>query len=231
MQLFYQPGIPEGVNYLDPEESKHCIKVLRKKLNDPIDLIDGQGWFYKALISQTNPKKTEFTIVERTKEKPKKYAIHLAVAPTKRLERIEWLVEKATELGVDRISFIYCQHSERSRIRLDRLERKAISAIKQSIKASLPRIDDVVLFGDFFSLVNPDATKLLAHLSDGAISLPEVLKNNSSYCILIGPEGDFTEKEIINATDQGFQIVRLGDSRLRTETAALAAVIGLQMMN
>ena len=140
MQLFYQPGLPDGINHLDPEESKHCIKVLRKKLNDPIDIVDGEGTFYKALITETNPRQTSFSIIEKKKEEATNYSIHLAVAPTKRLERIEWLVEKATELGVDQISFIECRNSERSSIRLERLRRKAVSAMKQSLKATLPKI-------------------------------------------------------------------------------------------
>lgn len=240
MQLFYQPGVPQGVNHLDPEESKHCIKVLRKKLNDPIDIVDGKGTFYKALITEINPRKTPFSIVEQRAEDLKNYSIHLAVAPTKRLERIEWLVEKATELGVDRISFIQCRNSERHRLRLDRLQRKAISAMKQSIKATLPRMDELVSFGDFFDLIDPgrrhklwpaetEVTKLLAHLSESAMPLLKAATPGASYCVLVGPEGDFSKEEIAMAADHGFQTVHLGNSRLRTETAALAAVVGLAL--
>ncbi len=231
MQLFYQPGVPQGVNHLDPEESKHCIKVLRKKLNDPINIIDGQGTFYKALITESNPRKTLFDIVEQRAEAPKNYSIHLVLAPTKRLERIEWLVEKATELGVDRISFIQCRNSERDRLRMDRLKRKAISAMKQSIKATLPRIDDLVDFEEFLSLLDTEVSKLLAHLSESAKPLLKVATPGASYCVLIGPEGDFSKKELDMATDHGFKMVHLGKSRLRTETAALAAVVGLVMVN
>lgn len=229
MQLFYQPGVPQGVNHLDPEESKHCIKVLRKKLNDPIDIVDGKGTFYKALITEINPRKTPFSIVEQRAEDLKNYSIHLAVAPTKRLERIEWMVEKATELGVDRISFIQCRNSERHRLRLDRLQRKAVSAMKQSIKATLPQIDELVAFEDFFDLVDPEANKLLAHLSESAMPLLKAATPGASYCVLVGPEGDFSKEEIAMAADHGFQTVHLGNSRLRTETAALAAVVGLAL--
>ena len=229
MQLFYQPGVPQGVNHLDSEESKHCIKVLRKKLNDPIDIVDGKGTFYKALITETNPRKTPFSIVGQRAEDLKNYSIHLAVAPTKRLERIEWLVEKATELGVDRISFIQCRNSERHRLRLERLQRKAISAMKQSIKATLPRMDELVSFVDFFDSIDPEANKLLAHLSETARPLLTVAMPGASYCVLVGPEGDFSKEEIAMAADHGFQTMHLGNSRLRTETAALAAVVGLAL--
>lgn len=229
MQLFYQPGVPQGVNHRDPEESKHCIKVLRKKLNDPIDIVDGKGTFYKALITETNPRKTPFSIVGQRAEDLKNYSIHLAVAPTKRLERIEWLVEKATELGVDRISFIQCRNSERHRLRLERLQRKAISAMKQSIKATLPRMDELVSFVDFFDSIDPEANKLLAHLSETARPLLTVAMPGASYCVLVGPEGDFSKEEIAMAADHGFQTMHLGNSRLRTETAALAAVVGLAL--
>ncbi len=229
MQLFYQPGVPQGINHLDLEESKHCIKVLRKKLNDPIDIVDGKGRFYKALITETNPRKTQFSVIEQRAEDLKNYSIHLAVAPTKRLERIEWLVEKATELGVDRISFIQCQNSERHRLRLDRLQRKAISAMKQSIKATLPRMDELVSFRDFFDLIDPEVTKFLAHLSESAMPLLKATTPGASYCVLVGPEGDFSKDELVMAADQGFQTVHLGNSRLRTETAALAAVVGLAL--
>lgn len=231
MQLFYQPGLPDGINHLDPEESKHCIKVLRKKLSDPIDIVDGKGTFYKALITETNPRQTSFNIIEKKMEAVNNYSIHLAVAPTKRLERIEWLVEKATELGVDRISFIACQNSERSSIRLERLQRKAVSAMKQSLKATLPKIDDVIAFKDFLPLVDPEVTKFLAHLNENAALLQKAASPQTSCCVLIGPEGDFSEAEISAATDRGFQMVTLGNSRLRTETAALTAVICLQIVN
>jgi len=140
-------------------------------------------------------------------------------------------VEKATELGVDRISFIQCRNSERDRLRMERLQRKAISAMKQSIKATLPRMDALVSFNKFFDLVDPEVTKMLAHLSERAKPLLKVATPGASYCVLVGPEGDFSQEELATAADQGFQTVHLGNSRLRTETAALAAVVGLVMVN
>lgn len=231
MQLFYQPGIPQGVHNLDPEESRHCIKVLRKKVNDYIDLVDGQGTFYRGLITETNPRKTTFDIIDHRKEPEVVCSFHLAVAPTKRSERMEWLVEKATELGVERISFIKCKNSERVKLRLDRLTRKAISAMKQSLKASLPVIDELVDFNNFLTLVPPETNKLIAHLSQDAIPLSKVAKLGTAYCILIGPEGDFSAKEVDRANEAGFQTVTLGHSRLRTETAALAAIVAVHSAN
>lgn len=231
MQLFYQPGIPQGIHHLDPEESRHCVKVLRKKPGDTIDIVDGKGTYYKALITETNPQQTRFQVIEQHKETPRDYSIHLAVAPTKRLERLEWLVEKATELGVDRINFVDCQNSQRHQIRLGRLQRKAVSAMKQSLKATLPVIEDVVKFQDFLSLAAPEVNKFLAHLDESAIPLAKVASTRMSSCVLIGPEGDFSEMEIEMAVDAGFQPVTLGKSRLRTETAALAAIIGLHLLH
>lgn len=231
MQLFYQPGISEGIHFLDPEESRHCIRVLRKQLHDTIDIVDGRGNFYKGQVTETNPKRTGFQIIEQHKETPRDYYIHLAVAPTKRQERMEWLVEKATELGVDHISFIECEHSERTRLRLDRLQRKAIGAMKQSLKATLPVIEDVMKFEEFLSLLGTETNRLLAHLSPTAIPLSKAAKPEASYYVLIGPEGDFSEMELEMAGNAGFQQVTLGESRLRTETAALAALIELRLIN
>ena len=230
MQLFYQPGIPEGIHYLDSEESRHCIKVLRKKINDTIQLVDGKGKFYKALITETDPRQTGFQIIDQTPEPSGSQPLHLAVAPTKRQERMEWMVEKLVELGVGRISFVECDNSERHRLRIDRLQRKAISAMKQSLRATLPEIDDLVPLRDFFSLVNPDSTKLIAHLSENAIPLTNAVKLKTAHCLLIGPEGDFSPAELQRASEAGFEMVSLGNNRLRTETAALVAVAGLNLL-
>jgi 16S rRNA (uracil1498-N3)-methyltransferase len=231
VQLFYQPGIPEGIRHLDPDESRHCVKVLRKKVNDTIEIVDGKGTFYKGLITETNPKETSFEIIDQQQVPEKDYSVHLAVAPTKRLERMEWLVEKATELGVDQISFVECEHSERSRLRPDRLQRKAIGAMKQSLRATLPIIDDVVILSDFLSLVDPETNKFLAHLSEDAKPFSKAVEPGTACCVLIGPEGDFSEDELKQAIKAGFQMATLGSSRLRTETAALTALIGLRIIN
>lgn len=231
MQLFYQPGIPEGIRFLDPEESRHCVKVLRKKTNQSIDIVDGRGIYYRALITESNPKQTVFDIIDQRIETVPAVQIHLAVAPTKRLERIEWLVEKVTELGVQRISLVQCDNSERVKLRLDRLTRKAVSAMKQSLKASLPVVEGIIPLTDFIKSADPMGNKLLAHLDEKAIPLTKAVTQDTKNCILIGPEGDFSKNEIERAKNAGFSMVSMGASRLRTETAALAAVIAVHSVS
>ena len=200
-------------------------------MNDTIEVVDGDGTFYRVIITATDPRKTSFQIIDQQQEAAKNYHIHLAVSPTKRPERIEWLVEKVVELGVGRVSFVDCDHSERHKLRIDRLQRKAISAMKQSLKATLPIIDDVIPLTEFFPLVDPEATRLLAHLNKDSKPLSQAIEPRAAYCILIGPEGDFSPEELEKASQAGFQQVTLGNSRLRTETAALTAVVGLHLFN
>lgn len=229
MQLFYQPGIPEGVDHLEREESRHCVKVLRKHQYETIDLVDGQGWFYKAQLLNTDPQKTRFEILSKHQEEPLNFEINLAVAPTKRMERMEWLVEKATEIGVNRITFLHCDNSERKDIRLDRLQRKAISAMKQSLKSRLPHIEGMTNFKTFINAEDQGACKYVAHLTDEADHLGKVAPAASSYLVLIGPEGDFSDNELALAKNNHFTEIHLGPARLRTETAALAALISLHI--
>ena len=145
-KFFYQPTISTGENHLEGEESRHCVKVLRKKAGDLIYIIDGKGSFYTARVIKADPRQCIFEVVEKTKEAKKDHHIHIAIAPTKNLDRMEWFVEKAVELGVDEISFVICDNSERRELKLDRLERKAISALKQSLKATLPQLHPAILF-------------------------------------------------------------------------------------
>jgi len=229
VQLFYQPGIPDGVDHLEREESRHCVKVLRKHQYETIDLVDGQGWFYKAQLLNTDPQQTRFEILDKHQEEPLNFEINLAVAPTKRMERMEWLVEKATEIGVNRITFLHCDNSERKEIRLDRLQRKAISAMKQSLKAKLPEIEGMTNFKTFIGADHHGAHKYVAHLSPQADHLGKMAPTASSYCVLIGPEGDFSDNELELAKQNHFIGISLGHARLRTETAALAALISLHI--
>ena len=224
MQLFYQPELINGVNTLDSEESRHAIKVLRKKEGDAIDLVDGHGKFYTAEIRKADFRKCEFEIVS-TKEEPKRNGFrHLAIAPTKNLDRTEWLVEKAVEMGVDRISFVLCQNSERTVLKTERLVKKAVSAMKQSLKATLPQIDEMMKLKQFISSCET-AEKFIAYVDfDNPVHLKDCLKTEQHSIILIGPEGDFDPSELDLALENGFQKVSLGESRLRTETAGLAAV-------
>ncbi len=224
MQLFYQPELIKGVKALDPEESRHAIKVLRKSVGDRIDLIDGHGTFYTAEITEADFRKCQFEIID-TRQEPKRNGLrHLAIAPTKNLDRTEWLIEKAVEIGVDRISFVLCKNSERKVLKTDRLIKKAVSAMKQSLKASLPHIDEMVKLNDFVKNC-PTSSKYMAYVDfDNPQQLKDCLKTGQDSVVLIGPEGDFDTSELELALQSGFVKVGLGESRLRTETAGIAAV-------
>lgn len=224
MQLFYQPELIHGVNFLDAEESRHAIKVLRKQEGDRIDLVDGFGKFYEVEITKADFRKCEFQILS-FKEEPKQEGFrHLAIAPTKNIDRTEWLIEKAVEIGVDRISFVLCKNSERTVLKIDRLVKKAVSAMKQSIKATLPQIDEMVKLKLFISACETPS-KFIAYVDfDNPTHLKDCIKTGQQSIVLIGPEGDFDPSELDLALTSGFQKVSLGESRLRTETAGLAAV-------
>lgn len=222
MQLFYQPEIVNGIHHLDVDESRHAIKVLRLKVGQEINLIDGLGTFYKANITSENHRKCAYEITEKKIEVKSTGFRHIAIAPTKNLDRTEWFIEKAVEIGVDRISFIRTKNSERKVLKTERLVKKAISAMKQSIKASLPVIDEMVSLKEFLSSTE-NQNKFIAYVD---FANPTELKSVAAKesLVLIGPEGDFATDEVELAIDQGFQKVSLGQSRLRTETAGIAAV-------
>lgn len=219
MQLYYQPLIGSGSHYLDEEESRHATRVLRSQIGDTISVTDGLGNLYQAKISDIKKNACHFDILNVSHQPKKKYSIHLCVAPTKNLDRMEWMVEKATELGVDEISFVVCQNSERTHIKFDRLQKKAISALKQSKQAWLPTVNTITPFEQALDF---DGLKFIAHWNGIRTSLPEI-PLHQSYKILIGPEGDFSQNEIIKAIAHHFQMIGLGETILRTETAALVA--------
>ena len=232
MNLFYQPRIPEGILFLDVEESRHCVKVLRKKAGEEIALTDGRGSFYDAVITKADPGQCFFEIRSKDAAPKKSYFIHVAISPTKNAERIEWFVEKATELGVDKISLIDCKNTERSFIKTDRMVKVAISAMKQSVKATLPAIADRLL--QFTEVVEncQESEKCIAFVdASNPLHLKDAVDTNTSYCVLIGPEGDFSPEELKTATEHGFLKVSLGHSRLRTETAGMAACHVLNLIH
>ncbi len=232
MQIFYQPLLPQHHFFLDAEESRHCVKVLRKKEGDRIMVVDGLGTFYHVRIQQADPRQCTFTVVESTKVNNKHFSIHIAIAPTKNADRLEWFVEKAVELGIDDISLIISENTERKKLKTDRLERKAVSAMKQSIKATLPRIHTPVPFQSFVQQHSADLQKYLAYVSDTPIPhLMQAASPSGAYLVLIGPEGDFTPEEVQQVQEIGFQTVSLGPYRLRTETAGLAACHILNLLN
>lgn len=222
MQLFFQPDLSENHCWLTEDESKHCIKVLRKREGDFIVVTDGNGFFFDCIITKANTQKCEFEIQEKREEPKKLFRIHLAIAPTKNPDRLEWFIEKATELGVDEITLINCDHSERSFIKPERLLKVAISAMKQSQKATLPIINSLK---DFSTVLEDKAEqKLIAYVDHSNPNhLLHAASKAKSYIICIGPEGDFSKGELESAMNKGFIKVSLGDSRLRTETAGIAA--------
>ena len=232
MHIFYTPDI-SGDNYtLNETESKHCIRVLRLEKGDGIILVNGRGGYFTSEIADPNPKRCLVNVVRSELNFGlRNYHVHIAIAPTKNMERIEWFLEKATEIGINRVSPLLCRYSERKEIKTDRLEKVMVSAMKQSLKAYLPQLDQFTRFSDFIS--QPfDGQKFIAHCDDRH---RELLQNlvipNQNYLILIGPEGDFSSEEIDMAIKAGFQPVSLGRSRLRTETAGVVACHTFNLLN
>lgn len=232
MHLFYTPDIQQDYYTLNEEESKHCIKVLRLQNADEVFLIDGRGGFYTASILDAHPKKTLLKITQTTQEFGKRnHYLHIAIAPTKNIERTEWFLEKATEIGIDEVSLILTERSERKEVKPDRLKRVITSAVKQSVKAYHPVLNEPLSFKKFIAAPHQNF-KFIAHCMDGSkISLKQELSPQSNYLVMIGPEGDFTPSELIMAMEVGFKPITLGDSRLRTETAALEACFEVNFMN
>lgn len=231
MNLFYQPFVHDGILYLTPEESKHCVRVLRKKAGDTLTVTDGRGFFYDCAITDANPQQCKFIIKDTRSESERNHHVHLAISPTKNDDRIEWLVEKATEVGVDQISLIVCEHSERRHVKLDRLQKVAISAMKQSVKATLPVITGPEPISAFLKNTTFDE-KFIAYVDfENDLHLMGLATPGKRYGILVGPEGDFTKQELSAALESGYKKVSLGNSRLRTETAGLVACTILNLIN
>jgi 16S rRNA (uracil1498-N3)-methyltransferase len=229
--LFYQPGIQYGSHFLDPEESRHATKVLRKKGGDSIHITDGKGILYTCKITDAKPDKCAFLIESSEQEKAKDFQIHIAIAPTKNPDRTEWFVEKAIEIGIEEISFIECDHSERASVKLERIEKLAVSAMKQSLKLTLPKIHSIRPLQEFIKIEN-STEKFIAYVdSNNPDELFRIAKPGEHYTILIGPEGDFSPAELELAIQHGYKKVALGRSRLRTETAGIAACHTLNLIN
>lgn len=231
MNLFYQPRIPEGIHYLDEDESRHCIKVLRRKNGDTLHLTDGKGNFYNARITSEDMSKCSFEIISTIADTVRDFKVRIAISPTKNADRIEWFVEKAVELGVDSITLIDCKHTERTHIKKDRLVKVAISAMKQSVKATLPAIEGLTPFNSFITSVTSEG-KFIAYVdAANPVHLKDTAKPEQDSIVLIGPEGDFSADELQLALSHGFKKVSLGSSRLRTETAGMAACHILNLVN
>jgi len=232
MQLFYTPDITNDKNYtLCESESKHAIRVLRLKIGDSIHLVDGKGTFYKANVKSDNPKKCEVEIVNTTKEEYSKPNLHIAIAPTKNNDRTEWFIEKCTEVGITQITPILCKHSERKKIKQERFEKTAISAMKQSLKATLPLVNELT---NFKTIVDQgfDGKKYIAHCyNENQKHFKDLYKKGENSLILIGPEGDFSQEEVALAIEYGFEPITFGESRLRTETAGVIACTIFNLLN
>lgn len=229
--IFYAPDIQQD-NTLPQDESAHCVRVLRKKEGDEILVTDGKGHFFDAEIVNAHQKQCVVNITQTIVEpKPWSNYLHIAFAPTKNLDRIEWFAEKATEIGVDHLTPLLCRYSERKEVKLPRIEKILVSAMKQSQKAVLPQLDEMVSFSSFIK--KPfDGQKFIAHCYPQEKQLlKEIYKANGNVLILIGPEGDFSEQEVQDALKYGFQPISLGESRLRAETAALVACNTIQILN
>ncbi|QMW06500.1 16S rRNA (uracil(1498)-N(3))-methyltransferase [Spirosoma foliorum] len=234
MHLFYQPGLdgPNPPEYLSEDDSRHAIKTLRLGIGELIAVTDGQGNRYAAVITKADARRCAFRITETQTTAPRPFSIRICVAPTKNLDRIEWFVEKAVEIGIERISFFFGQHSERRVLKLERIEKIAVSAMKQSLQSFLPILDEAIPFGDLLKTISEEQ-RFIAHLpaNEPPVHLAKAATVNGKYTVLIGPEGDFSEKEIQQAIEANFKMVTLGPNRLRTETAALTACQLLNFIN
>lgn len=240
MQLFYCKDItPEGFATLDAEESRHAVRVLRLREGDTMHVTDGQGHLYECRVVEANDKactvETQGAASQMPEETQRAASLHLAVAPTKNPSRMEWLVEKAVEVGVGEITLLDCDHSERSFLKTDRLERLALSAMKQSLHLTLPRINPAVKLREWLRTLAGETAmlKFIAHCEANQPRTPlaSALEAGRDAVVLIGPEGDFSQEEIDLALACGFRPVSLGPSRLRTETAALYAAVAFSVAN
>ena len=232
MNLFYNLDITNEKTYtLSESESKHAIRVLRLKEDDTITLVDGKGTFFGATITDGNPKRCEVTIIKATKEKTNKPFLQIAIAPTKNNDRTEWFIEKCTEIGISQITPTLCKHSERKKIKQERFEKTAISAMKQSLKASLPIVDELT---NFKEVINQsfEGKRYIAHCyNENQQHFKDVYQKEENSLILIGPEGDFSQDEVALAIEKGFEPITFGESRLRTETAGIVACTIFNLMN
>jgi len=233
MQIFYAPDITGNRYSLDENESKHIVRVLRMKEGTEVRLIDGKGNLYEGLIDDADQKKCTVIIKGVIKDFEKRnYFLHIAISPLKNPERFEWFIEKSVEIGVDEITPIICRNSEKHGIKKDRINNIIISAMKQSLKATKTRLNESVTF-DEFVIRETDGCRMIAHCNDffKRRSISDVYSKNMKATILIGPEGDFSEEEIISASERGFFNIHLGTSRLRTETAGIAACHSVYFIN
>ena len=235
MDFFYSKNISDDFIFLDNMESKHCIKVLRKTKGDIVHVVDGKGTLYKGKIMEINLKNCQVKINEVINDYGcNDYYIHIGISPIKNHDRLEWFLEKSVEIGIDEISLIKCNRTIRHTIKLERLYRTAVTAMKQTLKAKIPKINNVVNFDEFINNCS-NKNKFICHLEESErldlFSFKKKIKKSKNCSIIIGPEGDFTNKEIDEAKNYNFMPVTLGDSRLRTETAGVVACHLMNIIN
>jgi len=232
MQVFYLPDLKQGLNVLSSEESYHCTRVLRISKEEKASFIDGEGSFAIGKIIQAHPRETIIEIQEiQTNFQKRPYYLHIAIAPTKSIDRFEWFLEKAVEIGVDEISPLLCERSERRTLKTERLNKRILSAMKQSMNAYKPRLNELTSFKAFLNQFKETNT-YIAHCSRNALpQLKDQPLSNSSSMILIGPEGDFSPREVELALKKNVKQVSLGPTRLRTETAGLVCCHTLALIN
>lgn len=231
MHLFYDPRIQGDGLVLEEQESRHAIRVLRLQKGDPVIVVDGRGGWYEAIIEEDHVKACRIRILNKTEDyQASSYGLHLAVAPTKNMDRFEWFLEKATEIGISEITPLICQRSERKQVKKERLERILVSAMKQSLRAYKPRLNPPLSLTEFVQQ-RYEGILAMAHCypldRKGINQLPQDVK----YTFLVGPEGDFTEEEVAEALEGGYIPVTLGEYRLRTETAALYITVAISNLH
>lgn len=233
MQLFYDPDLQPGPFELREAEARHAAQVLRKRKGDQLDLVNGRGSWYRATITALSKKRCTLEVSEAYRyDKRADHRLSLLVAPTKNIDRFEWILEKATEIGVDDIFPVLTEHSERSRLRPDRLERVLESAMKQSLRAWLPVLHPLAPLAEVMTLVPEKEVGVFAYLGDEQVPLlRDTCSAGEDVRVVIGPEGGFSPAEAELAKSRGFRWVSLGPNRLRTETAAITAVFAIEQMN
>lgn len=233
MQVFYAPDITGDSYILSEKESRHSVRVLRMTKGDTVKLVDGKGNLYEGEITEPDPGNCliRITSVKRNFEK-RNYRLHIAISPLKNPERFEWFVEKSVEIGIDEITPLICRRSEKPAIKADRTRNLIISAMKQSLKATITLLNDTCSFNDFIRSGHKGVL-MIAHCNQDSPGkkITDIYTKGDDAVILIGPEGDFTGKEISSALDKGFKTVQLGSSRMRTETAGIAACHSVYFIN
>jgi 16S rRNA (uracil1498-N3)-methyltransferase len=233
MQIFFAPDIAGDVYTLDEKESKHCIRVLRMTSGSRVRLIDGKGSLYEAVITNPDPRRCSLSITGVTRQfETRNYRLHIAISPLKNYERFEWFIEKSVEIGIDEITPLICDNTEKPGIKRERVNNLIISAMKQSLKSTLTILNEPVSFVDFIK-EHSSGKRMIAHCNKepSRSKIGDICSKGEDAVLLIGPEGDFSGNEVRSAVEAGFIPVHLGSSRLRSETAGIAACCSIYYIN